>query len=110
MQEQSLQLEKTNEEMYEEALMYFDETEMAHKEQLIEKLTKIFNLDNRTVVDLRNLQDYLFCKTLQESRLQKKLDCLYDILAWLIDEVISEKDPVAYKQIMDKYTLEFSVI
>ena len=109
-------LETTNCEMYLEALDYFEPKakggdfqkplpDLFYKnEQTREKLKTIFNMENRTVVDLRNLQDFIFIKTMNDSSSSDKLlDCFQDVSMHIIDEVIEQKDPAAYKLIMEKY-------
>jgi len=111
------QLQKTNEEMLDEAISYFKPKAKASdfekplpdlfykNEQTRRKLKDLFELENRTIVDLRNLQDYIFIKTMNDtSGKDKLLDCFQDVLTHIIDEVIEQKDPVAYKLIMEKYT------
>jgi len=128
------QLQKTNEEMYNDAVKHFESMARAtgefeyenmesfglpklfygcDKEQSLETLSQIFDLEDRTVVDLLNLQDYSRCKMIeldyadneQRTGFSKNflLECLYDVLAWLIDGIIKKKDPVAFDMILKKY-------
>jgi len=133
-------LAKTNEEMYDELLAYFEplaresgEFERMKlrptpvlnyhlpsmfygegKKQSIEKIIQVLNLHARSIVDLRNLQDYEFIRSFNvewnddepTNGFQKNilLDCLHDVIAHLIDGVISEQDPAAYRLIMEKYS------
>ena len=110
-------LEKTNCEMYMTALDYFEPLAKASgdfgkplpdlfykNEQTREKLKTIFYMETRTVLDLRNLQDFIFIKTMNDNGGNDKLlDCFQDVSMHIIDEVIEKKDPTAYELIMKKY-------
>jgi len=120
------QLEKTNEEMYDEAVKYLEVKARASgefeqknwkplpelfygngKEQSVKKIRQIFDLERRSIVELRNLQDYSFLRTMSAKNVgfQKDmlLDCFQDILTYVIDEVIEQKDPITYELLMKKY-------
>ena len=109
-------LQKTNEEMFDEAVSYFEPKAKASKDfekplpdlfynndETRGKIKQMFDLENRSIVDLRNLQDYSFMRTCHVENADHLLDCFQDVLTHIIDEVIEQKDPVAYKLIMEKY-------
>ena len=122
-------LEKTNCEMYTEAIAYFEPKARASGEfelhdnnlpklfyenaETRQAIKKLFNMESRTITELVNLQDYSFIRT---SHVEWKkgddndkfqwnffVDCFQDVLTHVIDEVIEQKDPEIYQAILKKY-------
>ena len=122
-------LEQTNCEMYTAAIRHFEPLARASGEfelrdndlpklfydnaETRKAMKKLFGMENRTITELVNLQDYSFIRTshVEWKKGENKdkfcinyfLDCFQDVLTHVIDEVIEKKDPAAYELIMKKY-------
>ena len=123
---------KTNDEMHKATLEYFEKKarasgEFEHKahkplpdlfygkerEQSAQKIKQFFDIENRSFDDLVKLQDYEFNKTLemewnnneQQSGFSrnKLLNSFHDIFGSIIDDVMQQKNPVAYKKYSKQY-------
>ena len=120
---------KTNQQMYQEIVKYFepiaiqsgafDSTQTnrakcyvtAKQTCVKEKIKEVFNLENRTTLDLLNLLDFLDVQTTLEIYENQKtteflrqlmFDALCDTFFATIYDVIQQNDPKAYKYLMEQ--------